>query len=58
MEGQIEGLEIGGESVGLFNYVDAVNVGGAPGRNKFRYIDFLTANLVSRYLIQMRYRFK
>ncbi len=36
MEGQIEGLKIGGKSVGLFNYKSANNLEGAPGRNKFK----------------------
>ena len=36
MVGMIEGLEIGGKPVGLWNYKSAALVRGAPGRNKFR----------------------
>ncbi|TRY60964.1 hypothetical protein TCAL_05712 [Tigriopus californicus] len=36
MQGQVEGLKIGGQEVGLWNYKVAKNVKGAPGRNKFK----------------------
>jgi hypothetical protein len=36
MFGQIEGLRIGGEDVGLWNYKRAHNIHGAPQRNKFK----------------------
>ncbi len=36
MFGQIEGLKIGGQEVGLWNYKKAHNIAGAPERNKFR----------------------
>lgn len=36
MVGMVEGLEIGGKPVGLWNYKSAALVRGAPGRNKFR----------------------
>ena len=32
MDGQIEGLVIGDQEVGLWNYADAQEVQGAPGR--------------------------
>ena len=36
MDGQIEGLTIGDQEVGLWNYADAQEIQGAPGRNKFK----------------------
>jgi hypothetical protein len=36
MEGQVEGLKIGGKSVGLWNYKAANNIKGAMQRNKFK----------------------
>ena len=36
MQGQIEGLMLGDQAVGLWNYKDAQEIQGAPGRNKFR----------------------
>ena len=36
MEGQIEGLVIGDKEIGLWDYVDAQEIQGAPGRNKFK----------------------
>ncbi|QQP36308.1 Laminin subunit alphalike [Caligus rogercresseyi] len=36
MEGQIEGLRIGNEEVGLWNFVDSRNIRGARQRNRFK----------------------
>ena len=36
MNGQVEGLEIGGEAIGLWNYREAHGIQGARPRNKFK----------------------
>ena len=47
MDGQIEGLTIGDQEVGLWNYADAQEIQGAPGRNKFK----KTAETSVRYVV-------